>query len=638
MTITRGISVLAAIQLFSLAALVGAGGWIFSRSSTSMQATTQDNLLPVITDDMPQMSRYADAIELLLNADRDAYQAYLSETLAVDELAATRLQELEADHQENVAQVVDRFQQASVHFEADMKTHVPDFNAKYDHWKSQSSYVVKLSVAMAENSRRAKESHAKAQLLFPVMRDTLDQLQNLMEDKLQKSTGDVAALRQAMTLVFSADRDAYQAYVAQYQILGADTQETLEACDAENAENIQQVHDRVTEASGAFDEAMKEVHAQFESQYAEWKPTSREVVEFTRANAELAQQRTSLTQATQTSFSAMRDSIDGFVGMLEERIKATQANLTEKGDTAKASADALESELKTATIVFIAVGSVAVVLCASIAVFLTRRIVRSIKEVILTLSSASEQTEMASNHVSQASQSLAQQTSEAAASLEETSASVQEMTSMIRQSADHATQADTLSSTTRAATEEGAEAMTRMHSAIDKIKAATDETAKVVKTIDEIAFQTNLLALNAAVEAARAGEAGKGFAVVAEEVRALAIRSAEATKSTTQMIQDSIQNSQQGVNLVGEVGSSLEKIRSGIGQVATLVGEIASAGMQQSRGIEQINNAVSQLETVTQSNAASAEESASASEELSAQAKHLQAAVVNLQSMVEKRR
>jgi len=258
-----------------------------------------------------------------------------------------------------------------------------------------------------------------------------------------------------------------------------------------------------------------------------------------------------------------------------------------------------------------------------LAVFIARGIVRALKGVINGLTSGAEQVADASGQVAQASEHMAEGASEQASSLEEISSSLEEMASMTKQNADNAKQANTMSESTQGSAEKSQQAMGRLAGAITNIKNSSDETVKIIKTIDEIAFQTNLLALNAAVEAARAGEAGKGFAVVAEEVRNLAQRSAEAARSTASLIEGSQTHAENGVTVSAEVEQTLGEIVEGVQKVAQLIGEVSVASNEQAEGIEQINTAVSQMDKVTQSNAANAEESASASEELSGQAKEL---------------
>ncbi|MCE5271975.1 methyl-accepting chemotaxis protein [bacterium] len=247
----------------------------------------------------------------------------------------------------------------------------------------------------------------------------------------------------------------------------------------------------------------------------------------------------------------------------------------------------------------------------------------ALEEALQQVSAAVEQVGAASSQIETGSQSLAAGASEQASSLEEISASLEQMASMTGQNADKAIQARALSQNSRDAAGRGGQSMQRMIEAIQKIKQSSEQTSRIVKTIDEIAFQTNLLALNAAVEAARAGEAGKGFAVVAEEVRSLAQRSADSARNTTEMIEEAVRNSETGVRITGELDEQLKDIVSESARVSELVEDIAVAAGEQSKGIGQITSAMSQMDRVTQANASGSEESASAAEELNSQAVEL---------------
>ncbi|RMF94095.1 MAG: methyl-accepting chemotaxis protein, partial [Nitrospinota bacterium] len=250
--------------------------------------------------------------------------------------------------------------------------------------------------------------------------------------------------------------------------------------------------------------------------------------------------------------------------------------------------------------------------------------VQNLNEGLHQVAIAAEQVAAASKQISAGNQSLAQGTSEQASALAKISGTLQAMASMSQQNAANAREARTLSENASQVTEKGTRSMQRLSEAIARIKNSADETTKVVQAIDDIAFQTNLLALNAAVEAARAGEAGKGFAVVAEEVRNLAMRSAEAAKSTARLIEESMHNAEEGVILNQEVLQNLEAINVQVEQVSTVMAEIAASSNQQQQGLEQIKMAMEEINQITQQNAAHSEETASAAEELSGQAELLQ--------------
>jgi methyl-accepting chemotaxis protein len=255
--------------------------------------------------------------------------------------------------------------------------------------------------------------------------------------------------------------------------------------------------------------------------------------------------------------------------------------------------------------------------------------VENLDKALQQVAIGAEQVASASVQVSTGGQSLSQGASEQASSLEEVSSNLQEMSSMTKQNAINAKEAKGVADQARSSADKGVESMNLMSSAINKIKTSSDSTAKIVKTIDEIAFQTNLLALNAAVEAARAGDAGKGFAVVAEEVRNLAMRSAEAAKNTANLIEEAVKNSENGVAINAEVLKNFHEITERTSKVSQVVAEIAAASDQQDQGIGEVNKAVEQLNQVTQQNAANAEESASAAEEMSSQSEEMRSMVAS---------
>ncbi|MDF1503482.1 methyl-accepting chemotaxis protein, partial [Roseisolibacter sp. H3M3-2] len=245
--------------------------------------------------------------------------------------------------------------------------------------------------------------------------------------------------------------------------------------------------------------------------------------------------------------------------------------------------------------------------------------VETLDQALAQVARSAEQVAGASGEIAAGSASLAHGSSQQAGSLQEVSASLHELASTAKQNAANAQQARGMAENARSGAAAGVSSMAKLSDAVSRIKQSSDATAKIVKTIDEIAFQTNLLALNAAVEAARAGDAGRGFAVVAEEVRALALRSAEAARSTGAMIEESVRNADAGVSLNAEVLAHLQRINADVDRVTEVMAEIAAASEQQDQGVGQINGGLESMNAVTQQVAASAEQSASAATELSSQ-------------------
>ncbi len=282
-----------------------------------------------------------------------------------------------------------------------------------------------------------------------------------------------------------------------------------------------------------------------------------------------------------------------------------------------------QSNLTSASTVMIVGLLIAIVVGVAMAFFITRSITGPINKVIDGLTNGAEQVASASGQVSSSSQQMAEGASEQASSLEESTSSLEEIGSMARQNAENANQAKTMMDEARTVVAKVDGNMKNLVTATEEIAKSSEETGKIIKTIDEIAFQTNLLALNAAVEAARAGEAGAGFAVVADEVRNLAMRAAEAAKNTADLIENTITAVKNGSELTVSTQEAFLENAEISEKIGKLVDEIAAASNEQSQGIEQVNIAMGQMDKVTQAAAANAEESASASEEMSSQAAEL---------------
>jgi methyl-accepting chemotaxis protein len=251
------------------------------------------------------------------------------------------------------------------------------------------------------------------------------------------------------------------------------------------------------------------------------------------------------------------------------------------------------------------------------------RMLAKVNDALAQVRVSIEEVSNGSQQISDASQSLSQGATQSAASLEEISSSATHVGHQARTNAETATQANQLATAAKESAEHGSQRMDALNGSMAAITESSHQIAKIIKTIDDIAFQTNILALNAAVEAARAGRYGKGFAVVAEEVRSLAARSAKAARETSELIEGSSSRVDEGNRIAKETAEALSEIVSGIIKVGDLVGEVSAASNEQAQGIAQISQGLGQIDQVTQQNTATAEETAAAAEELSSQAEEL---------------
>jgi len=329
------------------------------------------------------------------------------------------------------------------------------------------------------------------------------------------------------------------------------------------------------------------------------------------------------------------------VGVVElylsfDAVKKNIDAVSQRMDELKQKIDALKSSENRKIIMLTLSLSLGVVilLCFTIYWVLSYYIIKPIARNVIMLTQGADRVATAVAQVTSLSQQVADGAKDQANTTERTNESLKETTDMTNQNAGRAIKANDLMSKANAYVNEASESMAKLIQSMGDISKTSEETFKIIKTIEEIAFQTNLLALNAAVEAARAGEAGAGFAVVAEEVRNLAMRSGEAARNTGNSIQASVNGIQRGTELVHKTNDDFSKVATGVEEVNSLLNEITSAFTDQTNGIRNVEEAMIQIDNITQQNLSSAEGTTDATQEISLQMEDFRGIVMELVALV----
>ncbi|MBN1290548.1 MAG: methyl-accepting chemotaxis protein [Candidatus Latescibacteria bacterium] len=255
--------------------------------------------------------------------------------------------------------------------------------------------------------------------------------------------------------------------------------------------------------------------------------------------------------------------------------------------------------------------------------FALKRMTNNLNAFLSQIQDVSSQVETGSEDVANASLNLSDGAGTQAANLVQITSSIAEISAQTNQNAEHSNRANELSKSVRVSADKGSKDMEMMMQAMQTIKESGDNIIEILKIIVYIADKTNLLAINAGIQAAHAGEHGKGFAVVAKEIRDLSARTAIAANDTSELINESIKNVQNGIKIAGQTQTSFTQIVEGVTHVYDIIGEIAVASNEQAQALAQIKDNLRQIEGVTQNNRITAAQTAAAAEELSKQATNL---------------
>lgn len=616
MSLFSRFAIIVASCILGLAVLFIAGQRSLSSIAKTSDTLVQRDFVPIIKSDFPAMDKLQGALNLMLNADRDAYQAYVAQLQSRNAESRDALGKCIGGIQENIAQVNDRMEKGIAAAELS-GGEVSTFRSDYRNWRATMEKSVTLTNLLFEKSGERRQAFLAGEENFEKVRALLDGMENAMEE----ATADTLdrSLYTSTEKLLQADRDFYQARTALLMMMNASKRAEAEGFSAAYRENVDQVRERVSAAAESSPAQLGDMSRNFFDSFDKWVADSDKVANLTLGMIDSIDELKGVSARGEELFAATRNGIDVISTKIDDRLPAMQKSVVDKVGAAEETNRKTQDGMRRSVVMFLILAIIAAIVVVVPVSLTAKRIMQVFRGAMGELDAASSQVKAASTELANASNQLAQGASEQAASLEETMSSLDELSSTTKQNADSAQQASVGVHESMDASSRGKKCMDTMLETMSRIKASSDETAKIVKSIEDIAFQTNILALNAAVEAARAGEAGAGFAVVADEVRHLAQSSSEAAKASAAKVEESQRHTAEGVRVTNELHEILTTVNESVSGVSQMVEQVATSSREQTTGIDRIAEAARQVETLGQGTAANAEETASASEELASQ-------------------